>query len=376
MSGCQKLLGFSPCGVSRLEVSPMIHEQETPQIVNVLSLFEKYKEKMPISPGDVDIQTGQTPKQVIWTKNKARLYHYVPVCEKRSPIPLLFIYALINRFYVLDLVPGNSLVEYLVSQGFDVYLLDWGIPGEEDKHLGFEQYIFDYIARAVKKVLGHAHAEECSILGYCMGGTMSAMYAALFPDSSLRNLILLTTPIDFTPEHTGLYGIWLSEKHFNPDSLVDAFSNVPGELINIGNLMLKIVANYGGVRATKRPHGKPTETLLAMNKWVNDGIPFAGEAFRQWIRDFYQQNNLVKGKISLRGQRVDLSHITCSVLNIAGKKDHICTLPQTEATMRLISSQDKEFFVADAGHVGLLIGSDAKKKLFPKIYTWLEARSR
>lgn len=354
----------------------MIHAQETSQIVNVLSLFEKYKERMQISPSDVDIQTGQTPKEVIWTKNKARLYHYVPVCEKRFPIPLLFIYALINRFYVLDLVPGNSLVEYLVSQGFDVYLLDWGIPGEEDKHLSFEQYILDYIARAVKKVLGHAHAEECSILGYCMGGTMSTIYAALFPDSSLRNLILLTTPIDFTPEHTGLYGIWLNEKCFNPDFLVDAFSNIPGELINSGNLVFKIIANYGGVRATKRPHGKPTETLLAMNKWVNDGVPFAGEAFRQWICDFYQQNNLVKGKISLRGRCVDLSHITCSVLNIAGKKDHICTLPQTEATMRLISSQDKEFFVVDAGHVGLLIGSDAKKKLFPKLCTWLEARSR
>jgi polyhydroxyalkanoate synthase len=354
----------------------MIHEQETSQIVNVLSPFEKYKERMQISLGDVDIQTGQTPKEVIWTKNKARLYHYVPVCEKRFPIPLLFIYALINRFYVLDLVPGNSLVEYLVSQGFDVYILDWGIPGEEDKHLSFEQYIFDYIARAVKKVLGHAHAEECSILGYCMGGTMSTMYAALFPNSSLRNLILLTTPIDFTPEHTGLYGIWLNEKRFNPDSLVDAFSNIPGELINIGNLMLKIFTNYGGVRATKRPHGKPTETLLAMNKWVNDGVPFAGEAFRQWIRDFYQQNNLIKGKISLRGQRVDLSHITCSVLNIAGKKDQICTLPQTEAIMSLISSQDKEFFVVDAGHVGLLIGSNAKKKLFPKICAWLEAHSR
>ena len=221
----------------------MIHVQETSQIVNVLSLFEKYKERMQISPGDVDIQTGQTPKEVIWTKNKARLYHYVPVCEKRFPIPLLFIYALINRFYVLDLVPGNSLVEYLVSQGFDVYLLDWGIPGEEDKNLSFEQYILDYIARAVKKVLGHAHAEECSILGYCMGGTMSTMYAALFPDSSLRNLILLTTPIDFTPEHTGLYGIWLNEKRFNPDFLVDAFSNIPGELINSGNLVRKIIAN-------------------------------------------------------------------------------------------------------------------------------------
>lgn len=334
---------------------------------------------MQIGSEDVDIRTGQTPKEVIWTKNKARLYHYLPVREKRFPLPLLFIYALINRFYILDLMPGNSLIEYLVNQGFEVYLLDWGIPGEEDKQLGFEQYIFDYIARAVKKVLGHAHAQECSLLGYCMGGTMSAMYAALFPASALRNLILLTTPIDFMSEYTGLYGIWLNEKHFNPDVLVDLFSNIPGELIHAGNLMLKTVPNDASVRATMpncTRQSRAMMTLLAMNKWVNDGVPFTGEAFRQWIYDFYQQNNLVKGKINLRGQHVDLWRISCSVLAIAGKRDALCTLPQAEAAMRLISSQDKEFVVLDAGHAGLLIGADAQKKLFPKLFAWLEARSR
>jgi polyhydroxyalkanoate synthase len=357
----------------------MIEEQNISTAFNEHKRFEKQKEELQISTGDVDIRTGQTPKEVIWTKNKARLYYYLPVREKRFPLPLLFIYALINRFYILDLMPGNSLIEYLVKQGFDVYLLDWGVPGEEDKHLSFEQYIFDYIARAVKKVHGHAHAEECSILGYCMGGTMSAMYAALFPASSLRNLILLTTPIDFTLEHTGPYGIWLNEKYFNPDVLVDVFSNIPGELIHAGNLMIKTITNYASVRATmpnRIRQSRAMKTLLAMNKWINDGVPFTGEAFRQWIRDFYQQNNLIKGKISLRGQHVDLSRISCSVLTIAGKRDALCTLPQAEAVMHLISSQDKEFVVLDAGHVGLLIGSDAQKKLFPKIRTWLEARSR
>jgi polyhydroxyalkanoate synthase len=356
----------------------MINEQVTPQIFNTVSMFEKYKMGMQMMLGETHVQTGQTPKEVIWTKNKAQLYHYKPEGKKRYPIPILCIYALINRSYVLDLMPGNSLVEYLVNQGFDVYLLDWGTPGEEDKNLGFEHYVLDYIARAVKKVLGHAHTEECSILGYCMGGTMSAMYAALFPDSALRNLILLTTPTDFTPENMGLYGIWMNEKHFNPDLLVEAFANVPGELINTGNRMVKPVTNYVGTYVTmwdRIMHDKPMKTMLAMNQWVNDGVPFAGEAFRQWIHDFYQQNKLAKGEVSLREQRVDLSHITCSVLNIAGKRDHICTLPQAEATMHLISSQDKEFFVLDAGHVGLLTSSDAKK-LRSKIDTWLGTRSQ
>src|SRR5712692_2163753 len=341
--------------------------------------LKKYRAGVQIMLEGAKAQTGQTPKEVIWAKNKAKLYRYEPTVEKRYPVPILLIYALINRPYVLDLMPGNSLVEYLVGKGFDVYMLDWGIPGDEDKNLAFENYVLDYIPRAVKKVLRAANAEELTMLGFCMGGTMTAMYAALFPGKPLRNLILLTAPTDFTTENTGLYGLWTSEKYFNPDHMAEAFGNIPGDLVDTGNRMVKPVTNYVGSYLTmwdRIMQDKSMDTWLAMNKWVNDGIPFAGAAFRQWIREFYQQNKLVKGEIKLRGRRVDLSNITCAVLNIAGKKDHICTVPQAEATMNAISSADKEFFVLDAGHVGLLTGSDAKRTLWPKISTWLELHSR
>jgi polyhydroxyalkanoate synthase len=341
--------------------------------------LKKYRAGVQIMLEGAKAQTGQTPKEVIWAKNKAKLYRYEPTVEKRYPVPILLVYALINRPYVLDLMPGNSLVEYLVGKGFDVYMLDWGIPGDEDKNLTFENYVLDYIPRAVKKVLRAANAEELTMLGFCMGGTMTAMYAALFPGKPLRNLILLTAPTDFTTENTGLYGLWTSEKYFNPDHMAEAFGNIPGDLVDTGNRMVKPVTNYVGSYVTmwdRIMQDKSMDTWLAMNKWVNDGIPFAGAAFRQWIREFYQQNKLVKGEIKLRGRRVDLSNITCAVLNIAGKKDHICTVPQAEATMNAISSEDKEFFVLDAGHVGLLTGSDAKRTLWPKISTWLELHSR
>lgn len=215
-------------------------------------------------------------------------------------------------------------------------------------------------------------------MGYCMGGTMTAMYAALFPGKPLRNLLLLTAPIDFTPDEMGLFGLWTSEKYFNPDRIVEAFGNVPGDFIDTGNRMVKPVTNYVGSYVTmwdRIMQGKSMDTWLAMNKWVNDGVPFPGEAFRQWIREFYQQNKLVKGAIKLRGRRVDLANITCPLLSIAGKKDHICTLPQAEAIMNLVSSKDKEFYTLDAGHVGLLTGSDAKRGLWPKLDSWLELRS-
>jgi polyhydroxyalkanoate synthase subunit PhaC len=345
---------------------------------DIESTYEKYLQGLRILTEGAKAETGQTPKEVIWTKNKARLYHYEPLREKRFPVPILLIYALINRSYVLDLMPGNSLVEYLSQQGFDVYMLDWGTPGEEDSDLTFDTYLFDYIHRAVKKVLRHAHAEELTMLGFCMGGTMTAMYGTLFPDKPLRNLILLTAPIDFTPSTMGFYGLMTSEKYLNPDLLVEAFGNVPGELVDTGNRLTRPVANYIGTYVTmwdRIMHDKSMDSWLAMNKWVNDGVPFAGAAFKQWIRDFYQQNKLVKGEITLRGRRVDLSNITCPVLNIAGSKDHICTVPQAEATMRLISSQDKVFLIFDAGHIGLVAGSDARKNLWPRMRAWLELHS-
>ncbi len=353
--------------------------QDNAVLDEIEDALRKYKRGMQIILEGARADTGQTPKEVIWTKNKARLYRYEAGLKKQYPVPILLVYALINKPYVLDLIPGNSLVEFLIRRGFDVYMLDWGNPGDEDKNLSFEHYILDYLPRAVKKVLRTSHAEEFTLLGYCMGGTMSAMYAALFPAKPLKNLVLLTAPIDFSPEHMGLYGIWTNERYFNPDLLVDAFGNVPGELVDTGNRLTRPVANYVGSYVTmwdRILHEKPMDTWLAMSKWVNDGVPFPGAAFRQWIREFYQQNKLVKGEIRLRGMRVDLANIACSVLSIAGKRDHICTVPQAEAIMSLISSQDKEFYVLDAGHVGLLTGSEAKKGLWPKIDNWLAPRSQ
>src|SRR6266404_4116992 len=154
-------------------------EENIPAELDFESAFKKYTTGMQIILEGAKAETGQTPKEVIWTKNKAKLYHYVSPVEKRFPVPILLVYALINRPYVLDLMPGNSLVEYLVGKGFDVYMLDWGTAGDEDKDLTFENYVLDYIARAVKKVLKTSHADELTLFGFCMGGTMSAMYAAL-----------------------------------------------------------------------------------------------------------------------------------------------------------------------------------------------------
>ena len=350
--------------------------------------FRKYATGTHLVVHGAEAEAGLTPKEVVWQRGKAKLFHYESTREKKYPIPVLLVYAPILRPYILDLVPGNSFVEFLLREGFNVYLLDWGNAAPEDRHLSLEDWILDYMPEAVEGVLTDSGAEGLTLFGYCQGGTMSAVYASLFPEEHLKNLILLTTPTDFAPEDPGLFGLWTlwsrnSENYFDPDSIVQAFGNVPEDFFKrvaeTQASSLKPLPDFAGSYAKMWDRVMPEKSMtiwLAVSKWVDDGAPFPGEAFKQWIRDFYQQNKLPKGEIELRGRRVDLSNIECPLLNVAGSKDFICPVAQAEATMDLVGSQDKEFVVLDAGHVGLMAGSVAKEELWPRVRDWLEPRSK
>jgi polyhydroxyalkanoate synthase len=321
-------------------------------------------------------EVGLTPKEVIWTKNKAKLYRYASDQPKKFKVPLLLVYALINKPYILDLTPGNSLVEYLVNRGFDVYLLDWGTPCNEDKTMKLDDYILDYIPRAVRKVLRTSKADEVSILGYCMGGTMTSIFAALHPELPIRNLVFMTSPFDF--EETGLYGSFLDERYFDIDNVVDTLGLIPPEMIDFGNKMLKPTTNFYGPYVSlfdRANNEKFVENWKLLQKWVSDGIPFPGEAYRQWIRDFYQQNKLIKGELVIRGRKVNLQNIKANVLNLSADKDHIAQPHQVEALMDVISSKDKEYVSLPTGHVSVTFGAKAVKITYPTVGDWLKKRS-
>jgi len=338
--------------------------------------FKRIKRATEILTIEPEPQVGLTPKEVIWSKNKAKLYRYAPTIEKTQRVPLLMIYALINKPYILDLSPGNSLIEYLVNRGFDVYLIDWGTPGLEDRNMKLDDYVMDYIPRAVKKVLRTSGADEISLLGYCMGGTLTSIFASLHPELPIRNLIFMTSPFDFSD--AGLFTKWLDEKHFNLDKLVDTLGIIPPEMIDFGNKMLKPIVNFYGpyVNLVDRAENENFVTgWKLMQKWVNDGVPFPGEAFRQWIREFYQHNKLLKGELEIRGRKVDLSTIRANVLNIAAERDHIALPHQVEALMPVISSKDKTYVVMPTGHVSVTFGRQAISKTYPTIGDWLEQRS-
>lgn len=323
-----------------------------------------------------DPEVGQSPKEVIWTKNKAKLYRYTSENPKKHKTPLLFIYALINKPYILDLTKGASFVEYLVNRGFDVYLLDWGTPGYEDREMKLDDYVLDYIPRAVRKVLKTSNADEISILGYCMGGTLTSIFASLHPELPIRNLMFMTSPFDF--EETGMYGSFLDERFFDIDKVVETLGLIPPEMIDFGNKMLKPMANFYGPYINLVDRADNEESIKSwklIQKWVSDGIPFPGEAYRQWIRDFYQQNKLIKGEFVVRGRKVNLNNITANVLNLSGEKDNIAQPHQVEALMDVISSKDKKYICIPVGHASITYGSKATKITYPTVADWLEKRS-
>lgn len=328
---------------------------------------------------NTDAKIAQTPKTLVWTLNKAKLYHYVPVVpeEKRHKVPLLLVFAIMNRPYVLDLRPGHSFVEYMLKQGYDIYLLDWGIPGPEDRNLKFDDYVLEYLPRALRKFKAVSGCEQFSILGWCLGALISTMYACLRPDDGLKNLILLTAPLDFSDKEHGAFTKWTSHPSFDANRIVEAFGNVPGEMIDAGAKMLKPVENYIGSYLAlwenlDNPH--TVEAWHAMNTWVRDIIPMAGGAYQQLINELYKQNRLMEGTLMLRGERVDLAKLTANVFNVIAEADHITPPCQSERVMDLIGSKDKELFRVRGGHIGIMAGRGAEKNTWPHIDTWLAAR--
>ncbi|HCF50042.1 MAG TPA: class III poly(R)-hydroxyalkanoic acid synthase subunit PhaC [Syntrophomonas sp.] len=340
-------------------------------------LLENTKKWSEILSFDPYPQTGMTPKEIVWRKNKAKLYRYYSDQEPTHRIPVLFLYALINKAYVLDLTPGMSVVESLVKKGFDVYLLEWGEFEWEDRNLTMADLVYDYIARAVKKVCQYSGSQELSIIGYCMGGTMSAMYASLFPQPVIRNLVLLASPIDFG--NAGLVTQWLHTAFGNDvDKIVDTFELVPKEFVDIGLKMLNPVNNFIGTytRLWKMIDEEvPVHSWKVLNKWVDDNVNFPGGAYRQWIKDLYQDNQLINNEFRLRGKVVDLARIQSSLLVLAGARDHIVLPHQVKIALQAFSSPDHEYHEFNIGHGGLVFGKVAQKQVYPLLSGWLGARS-
>jgi polyhydroxyalkanoate synthase len=326
-----------------------------------------------ISTGDPAV--GLTPKDVIYARGTLKLYHYHAQSDELYRTPVLLVMSLVSKPYILDLTPGQSLIEYLLKQGFDVYMIDWGIPRPEDRRLRFEDYVLDFIPDCVQRVLDDSGEPDLNMVGYCLGGQLAVLYAALHTDGPLRALTCFTTP--FNSDGMTLMKQWSDERYFNVDRVVDTLGNVPPELLFASFDMLRPASRaVSQVRLWDNMwNDEFTRSFRLIDRWAADQIPFPGECFRQSIRDFMWGNKLYRGEFRLDGQLVDMGKIRVPFLHVVAEHDHIVPYASARDLVPAIGSEDKQELMLKGGHVSLVAGGNAMHRLWPKLNDWLSERS-
>jgi polyhydroxyalkanoate synthase len=315
---------------------------------------------------------GVCDKEEIWRSGKLRLYRYRSIAKPSSEVPLLIVYALVNRPYMMDLEKDRSLIRGLLSRGLDVYLIDWGYPDGADRHLSLADYLENLIAGCIEEILRNHRATRLNLLGVCQGGVLSLCFSALHPER-VRNLVTMVTPVDFhTPADLLSKWVrkidvaaWVGEGNVSGDTLNQLFiSLMPFRLTQQKYLDL--------LRGP--PDAARIENFMRVEHWIFDSPDLAGVAFREFVTWFYQENRLVRGGLEIAGQTVDLSTLEVPILNLIGKRDHLVPPAASAALQRLVASKDVTTLELDLGHIGMYVSARAQQEVPPAIAEWLAAR--
>ena len=325
-----------------------------------------------VGVGEIDVGTAQ--KELVYEEDKLKLYHYRQEGEVTCSVPVLIVYALVNRQYMLDLQPDRSIVRNLLQHGMDLYIIDWGYPTKADMYLTLDDYINGYLNNCVEVLRKKTGNDKITLMGICQGGTFCGIYSALYPEK-VKNLVTLVAPFDFST-NDGLLFSWA--KSMNVDALVDAYRVIPGDFLNAGFLMLMPFTLNIGKYVDMLDVTQEKESLLnflRMEKWIFDSPGQAGECLRQFIRDCYQGNRLVKGELKVGERLVDLKNITMPLLNIYASGDHLVPPAATRPLNDLVGSTDKSLYEFKGGHIGVFVGSKSQKELAPAISKWLHERA-
>ncbi len=322
--------------------------------------------------GDVDV--GVTPKEAVYKEDKLVLYRYKPRVEKPLRIPVLVVYALVNRPYMTDLQEDRSMIRGLLDAGLDVYLIDWGYPDGADRYLNLRDYTDSYIRHCVDHIRKAHKVQKVNLLGICQGGTFSLCFSAMYPER-VQNLVTMVTPVDFhTPDN--LLSTWARE--LDVDLMVDTLGNVPGEMLNWTFLSLKPFRLTGQKyvdMADMLDDPVRLRNFLRMEKWIFDSPDQAGEAFRQFIKYFYQQNRLINGDLEIGGRPVHLGNIDMPVFNLYATADHLVPPSASQPLERHVGTKDYTTFEFKGGHIGIYVSGRAQREIPPTVAAWLKERS-
>jgi polyhydroxyalkanoate synthase subunit PhaC len=301
-------------------------------------------------------EVGQTPKTAIWKKNKAVVWYY-PAKQKKYETPLFLIYSLVSQPYILDLKPGSSMIQAFTDLGYDVYLLDFGNPGYEDKDITLDDYICNYIEKAVKRTLRHSKSSEVTIIGYCLGGTLATIYAAVTKEP-IKNLILFVTPLDFSElPLTAQWRKTLKEEQKNIEQLIDQYGIIPANFIDRAiKLLTSPFPLTPYLSLLEHSYDEQyVEKWRSFHQWAKDHIPFVGATLKPLIFDLALDNKLVKNKFLVNKQRVDLKNIKANLLVVSTTDDELVPEHFTTSIMNLVSSKDKTYKRVRGGHASLAI---------------------
>jgi polyhydroxyalkanoate synthase len=320
-----------------------------------------------------DVHFGCTDKEEIYREDKVVLYRFKGSSKPTSRVPILIVYALVNRPYMVDLQEDRSLVRNLLARGEDVYLIDWGYPDRSDRWLTLDDYINGYIDRCVDAIRERHGLDAINVLGICQGGAFSICYSALHPDK-VRNLITMVTPVDFHTDDNML-SHWT--RGMDVDLFVDTLGNVPADLMNFCYLTLKPYRlnfqKYVGL-ADILDNKLELENFLRMEKWIFDSPDLAGETFRQFIKDFYQGNKLIEGGLEIGGQEVDPINVTMPVLNIFAEQDHLVPPSASRPLGGIVGTEDYTEIAFKGGHIGIYVSGRAQREVPSAIHGWLAKR--
>ncbi|HEX8664564.1 MAG TPA: class III poly(R)-hydroxyalkanoic acid synthase subunit PhaC [Beijerinckiaceae bacterium] len=334
---------------------------------------------------DEDVAIATTPKDEVWREDKVTLYRYRPVTEAKVTTPVLIVYGLVGRYTMADLQEDRSLVRNLLALGVDLYVVDWGNPTRADRWVTMDDYIDDYLAGAVQEISRRHGGGKVSMLGICEGGVFTTCYAALYPET-VRSMVLTITPIDFHADTKqerlghGFINLWTrSLAPEDIDRLIEAHGTLPGEFMgSVFSMMtpMRTLMKYNLDMLEVMDDKKKFLNFLRMEKWIADRPHHPGEAAKQWLKDLYQDNKLVRSEFVLGGRTVDLKKITAPVLNVFAKDDHIIPPATSQALNGKIGTDDYTELALPGGHVGVFVGSKAQGLLGSGIANWLAERDR
>jgi polyhydroxyalkanoate synthase subunit PhaC len=366
-------------GKKMLEKEEKIKHEKKPTVEEALRILEEHSRKVEKTrevlhtAGNIDV--GILSHEIVDETRLYKLLHYRPLVSRTAKTPIVFVYALMNKSYILDLQPDKSWLRNLLSQGFNVYLIDWKTPTNIDKYASFDDYVNFYIDDCVNLVSKENSVEKLTLHGYCLGSTMAAMYTTLHQEK-VRNLVTIAPIIDTENDGTVLANF---ARHLDVDKVIDTCGNFPREYLYACFSMLKPfkqgVNKYINL-VENIDNANFVQNFLRMEKWLYDTPTIAGETFKQWITDIYQKNLLVKNEMKIGENIIDLSKIRVPLLNIVAEEDHLVSPQCSVALNDSVSSLDKRLMHFHTGHVGLIASSYSQNNVLPKVGQWLRVRSQ